>query len=76
MVKMYCDRCGEEIVGQYSWLKRKEYYTTAQMEIIPRRDPNGVCLRTPTDEKILCSRCTLSYYNWYNHPNNDGKEEK
>lgn len=74
MTKIYCDRCGDEIIGQYSWLKRKEYYTVAKVEMISRAGTDGFLRRTPTDEKALCSRCTLSYYKWYNHPENDEKE--
>ena len=70
MTKIYCDRCSEEIIGQRFLLKRKEYYTKAKLEC------NSSLHSIIEEPKTLCPQCTLSYYKWYNHPENDGKEEE
>ena len=70
MTKIYCGRCGEEIIGRRALLKRTEYYIRAKLEC------NDSFHNILEDPKTLCPQCNLSYYKWFNHPENDEKEEK
>lgn len=70
MTKIYCDRCGDEIIGHVALFKRTEYYTRAKLEC------NNSLHDMLEKPKTLCPQCTLSYYKWFNHPENDEREEK
>ena len=58
MVKVFCDRCGEEILSPtYSIFKHKVYYATVKL-LFSRED----------DERYLCSQCEQEYIHWFMNP--------
>ena len=63
--KLFCDRCGKEIVGGSTWLFGRVYYSE-------RRLISSLFIdNSQEDSKQLCRQCEDSYVHWFMHPEED-----
>ena len=66
MTKSYCDRCGKEIEKhKYGFLKHITIYSKIKLY------PSNWQKYTEEDERDICPDCEISYFKWFNHPEED-----
>lgn len=62
MMKIYCDRCGIEILKEYSWLTSAKIYTKEEKYPPSRYNDSW------KSDNYFCPSCTKSYIHWLSNP--------